>query len=65
MSSTEHATSGEVTQSEAPRSWLPALSGLSLAEIAALDDAVLRPSVERLRRRVDRPLSTIAGSDGS
>jgi hypothetical protein len=40
------------------------LSALSLEEVAALDDAVLRPSIERLTYRVGRPVSTIAGSEG-
>jgi hypothetical protein len=65
MSSREHVTSREAAVSGAPQSWLPTLSALSLEEVAALDDAVLRPSIERLRLRVGRPLSTIAGSDGS
>jgi hypothetical protein len=50
--------------SGAPQSWLPTLSALSLEEVAALDDAVLRPSIERLTYRVGRPVSTIAGSEG-
>jgi hypothetical protein len=64
MSSREHVTPREAVVSGAPQSWLPTLSALSLEEVAALDDAVLRPSIERLRRRVGRPMSTIAGSDG-
>jgi hypothetical protein len=62
MSSREHVTP---RRAAAPQPWLPALLDLSLGEIAALDDAVLEPSIEHLRHRADRPLSTIAGSDGS
>ncbi|MGI5376118.1 hypothetical protein ACQEV2_18055 [Streptomyces sp. CA-251387] len=64
MSSREHRTPHEPA-SEVAQPWLPTLSGLSLGELAALDGAALQPSGERLRRLVDRPLSTIAGSDGS
>jgi hypothetical protein len=66
MASREQATSSEAAAPRAAQSdWLPALSRLSLGEIAALDSTALQPSVEHLRRRVNRPLSTVAGSDGS
>ncbi|RZB17442.1 hypothetical protein StrepF001_22345 [Streptomyces sp. F001] len=64
MSSREHVTPRGTAGSGEPQSWLPSLSGLSLEEVAALDDTVLRPSIERLQNQVSRPLSTIAGSDG-
>ncbi|GGT37847.1 hypothetical protein GCM10010254_67440 [Streptomyces chromofuscus] len=65
MSSGGHDDQRAAAALEAVRPWLPTLSGLSLTELAALDDAALEPSAERLRRGVDRPISTIGGSDGS
>jgi len=49
----------------AQASWLPDLSGFSLGEFTALDSMVLESSVERLRQCVNRPLSTVGGSEGS
>lgn len=46
-------------------SWLPALAGLSLDQIAALNTADLKAPVDQLKTKVVRPVSTIAGSDGS
>ncbi|MDW4905629.1 hypothetical protein RB628_09800 [Streptomyces sp. ADMS] len=66
MASREQITSPGAAASEALRpSWLPALSGLSLEELAALDGAEFQASVDRLKSRVNRPLSTVAGSSGS
>jgi len=64
MASREQAAPTESAASEtAP--WLPTLSALSLGELAALDPAVLDAPIEQLKRRVNKPLSTIAGSSGS
>jgi hypothetical protein len=66
MASREQATSREVVAPRAAQSsWLPDLSGFSLGELAAIDSTVLESSVEHLKRRVNKPLSTIAGSSGS
>ncbi|MCI3272427.1 hypothetical protein [Streptomyces cylindrosporus] len=66
MATRPQATPSEAAAPQAAQSnWLPALSRLSLGEIAALDSTELEPSVEHLRRRVNRPLSTVAGSSGS
>lgn len=66
MATREQASSPEAAAPQAAQSnWLPALSLLSLGEIAALDSTALEPSVEHLRLRVNRPLSTVAGSSGS
>jgi hypothetical protein len=66
MATREQATPSEAAAPQAAHpNWLPALSRLSLGEIASLDRTDLEPSVAHLRRRVNRPLSTVAGSDGS
>ncbi|MGA5446193.1 hypothetical protein ACRJ4B_24620 [Streptomyces sp. GTA36] len=64
MSSREHDNPREVAAPEVARSWLPALSGLSLGELSALDGTALRPSAERMRYQVRHPVSTIVGSEG-
>jgi hypothetical protein len=46
-------------------SWIPALAGLSLGEVGELDEAALGPAVASMLARVDRPLATVAGSNGS
>jgi hypothetical protein len=46
-------------------SWIPELFGLSLCEVGELDEAALGPAVASMLARVDRPLATIAGSNGS
>ncbi|MEU6143284.1 hypothetical protein ABZ848_23330 [Streptomyces sp. NPDC047081] len=66
MSSINQATSTEAAALEtAQPSWLPNLSGLSLGELTALDGMVLESSVDHLKHYVNRPLSTIGGSQGS
>ncbi|MGW5029968.1 hypothetical protein ACWEQW_01630 [Streptomyces nigra] len=64
MASREQAAPTEAAASETA-SWLPTLSALSLGELATLDPVALDAPLEQLKRRVNKPLSTIAGSSGS
>lgn len=47
------------------RAWLPDLTGMMIDDIPSIDDPTLRPAVAVLLRDVERPLSSVAGSQGS
>ncbi|MFC1400253.1 MULTISPECIES: hypothetical protein [Streptacidiphilus] len=55
----------ETPPSRVLTSWLPDLTRVSLAELTSLDQTTLGPAIASMLSRVERPLATIAGSNGS
>lgn len=50
---------------ENTETWLPAVDGVSIELLHDSSSPELQEALDKLRERAARPLSTIAGSDGS